>query len=322
MKLRDVFFYGSFWCIIYSNLYSHPPVPNKRAFVSQNSLESLPQEVFRLIVNTIFTNPDYIYDPKAGWRYVFDYKIRMNRSFCIREKINTLKTQDQKSQIDYVPLYNAMVVIDQCLLRNLLLASKTMYLKTKACIESRRIVCNYDIQCDDNVFVQWDCSRNVLLYQAVYNEWDDVIDSLVHYGINLHGYDQFGTTVMHETVKCGSKKTLTMLRDHGGNINVPDIYGYTLLHVACGADVSWHDQFSGLLPYYALQRSVQKRLEIIEQLLAWGADINAQNFCGSTPLHIATARGYQDVVNLLLKHGADAEIKNMLQSAQEKDINW
>lgn len=301
---------------MYSNLYSHPTISRKPNPLFTKSFECLSEDLFGLIVNAIFANPDYRYDAERRWQYVFDNNVRYNRDFCIRKKIDTLKIQDQENQIYYVPLYNMVVVIDQYLLSNLLPVSKTIYLKTKACIEQKRILCDYYIQYDRNVFEHWGCTRNLLLYQAVYNKWRNVIAALLKYGIHPHAYDGCGTTVMHEAVRCGSKKTLTMLRDHGGSINVPDIYGYTPLHIACGADAIWHDQLSGISRYNVLQSNKEKRLKIIAQLLEWGADINAQNYFGSTPLHIATDREHQEVVDFLHKCGADSEIKNMLQKAQ------
>jgi ankyrin repeat protein len=45
-------------------------------------------------------------------------------------------------------------------------------------------------------------------------------------------------------------------------------------------------------------------------LLEHGADINAQNQAGRTPLHRASFNGAVEVVRLLLEHGADVEVKD------------
>jgi hypothetical protein len=50
--------------------------------------------------------------------------------------------------------------------------------------------------------------------------------------------------------------------------------------------------------------------EVAELLLAKGADVNAKNNDGFTPLHSAAAQGHKDVAELLLAKGADANAKD------------
>jgi ankyrin repeat protein len=44
--------------------------------------------------------------------------------------------------------------------------------------------------------------------------------------------------------------------------------------------------------------------------LKHGADPNAQNKNGVTPLHTAAYNGHVDIVKLLLEHGADPTVRN------------
>ncbi|HCR37847.1 MAG TPA: hypothetical protein DIU37_06815, partial [Opitutae bacterium] len=46
-------------------------------------------------------------------------------------------------------------------------------------------------------------------------------------------------------------------------------------------------------------------LEIVEQQLSHGANVNAADKYGRTPLYRAVSRGYLEMVSLLLSHGAD-----------------
>src|SRR5438093_534346 len=48
----------------------------------------------------------------------------------------------------------------------------------------------------------------------------------------------------------------------------------------------------------------------MEVLLAQGAEVNARNAHGWTPLHVAAAGGDPAVVALLLKHGADVHTRS------------
>jgi TPR repeat protein len=47
---------------------------------------------------------------------------------------------------------------------------------------------------------------------------------------------------------------------------------------------------------------------VAESLLAKGADVNAKNFDGLTPLHYSAARGYKSMVELLLANHADVHV--------------
>jgi ankyrin repeat protein len=75
-----------------------------------------------------------------------------------------------------------------------------------------------------------------------------------------------------------------------------------------GADVNGRDVFGGAALHYAADRN---DTEAIAFLLAAGADINAQNHNGYTPLMTAATRlGGEEAVKALLDAGADPDIKN------------
>ena len=49
--------------------------------------------------------------------------------------------------------------------------------------------------------------------------------------------------------------------------------------------------------------------EIVELLIAEGADVNAMNGAGQTPLHFAAQEGQKEIVELLIAKGADVNAK-------------
>ncbi|OQR96816.1 hypothetical protein ACHHYP_13323 [Achlya hypogyna] len=60
-----------------------------------------------------------------------------------------------------------------------------------------------------------------------------------------------------------------------------------------------------------LQTAAKKdRLAVLEQLLAYGAHINAADARGWTALHEAALIGSDDIVRTLLKYGADKSLRN------------
>jgi serine/threonine protein kinase len=74
-----------------------------------------------------------------------------------------------------------------------------------------------------------------------------------------------------------------------------------------GADVNAKDEF-GWTPLH--KAAILGHIEVVKLLIKEGADVNAKNEFGWTPLHGAAESGHIEVVKLLLEHGADPNIKN------------
>ena len=55
--------------------------------------------------------------------------------------------------------------------------------------------------------------------------------------------------------------------------------------------------------------------EAARRLLKHGANINARDYQGDTPLHFAVEKGELDFINLLHEHGADLDAKNHIVRA-------
>ena len=72
-----------------------------------------------------------------------------------------------------------------------------------------------------------------------------------------------------------------------------------------GADPD-RDENDGFPPLIAAFDRDDNQAEVIELLLQRGADVHQRGFNDYTPLHLAAARGDLGLVELLLRHGADA----------------
>ena len=68
-----------------------------------------------------------------------------------------------------------------------------------------------------------------------------------------------------------------------------------------GANINAENQY-GITPLHDAVKS--KKMEISELLLKKRACGNATNICNITPLHLAVETGSEDIIKLLLKHGA------------------
>ncbi|OQS06735.1 regulator of chromosome condensation (RCC1) [Thraustotheca clavata] len=54
--------------------------------------------------------------------------------------------------------------------------------------------------------------------------------------------------------------------------------------------------------------TIAKEYELVEALLRDGVNVNERNSLGETPLHLAAGRGYDEIIDLLLRYGADPHV--------------
>ena len=80
-------------------------------------------------------------------------------------------------------------------------------------------------------------------------------------------------------------------------------------HLAAGTDVNAaHDDYLyiGITPLHWA-----KNKEVAELLITEGADVNAKNKAGITPLHGAVQTGNKEIAELLIDKGANVNVKEM-----------
>ncbi len=138
-------------------------------------------------------------------------------------------------------------------------------------------------------------------------------------------YNKTATTnlkTLSNNFKKGDEKLLAALIEQGADVNVKNAYGAyplfmavlaqseegvrLLLNAGANPDVS-KPKTKGTALFFAAQN---KNKGIVEALIAAKANVNLGNSRGLTPLFIANVKDANDIVALLLKAGADPNIRD------------
>jgi ankyrin repeat protein len=192
------------------------------------------------------------------------------------------------------------------------------------------------------------CDGTAKLSQAVAKGDLSGVQRLVAEGADLEARDEYGDTVLHRAaMNDRGAEIVRLLLDRGAKVNAKNHQGWTPLHrvtteeVAAllldnGADLNAKDKF-GETPLHLMVRSDnggiqlqpgdtsaagQKILQVyaarhtalITLLIERGANLEALDSAGRTPLHCAAAEGHLENVRVLVDHGANLDGKNVFGS--------
>ncbi|QPC70356.1 hypothetical protein HYE68_001108 [Fusarium pseudograminearum] len=148
----------------------------------------------------------------------------------------------------------------------------------------------------------------------------------------VHPYRKEGLTPLLVAARSGRVETFHVLIDHGANPKASSS-GYTGVYMATiglnkslirffvqnGVSVdarTTHGENTALI------RAARDGLpQVVSLLIKLGADVNASNNIGWTPLHFAAETGYEDVVKILLKAGANATAESH-DGKRPRTISW
>jgi ankyrin repeat protein len=121
------------------------------------------------------------------------------------------------------------------------------------------------------------------LYLAITNRHNETVEHLVAMGAKVSGEDRDGFTPLHWAVSEGIAE---------------------ISHYDKPPQKHCYHKFTIPAPFHDTK--------IVELLIAKGADINAQDRYGWTPLHWAVHEKNRDDVKVLLSRGADMDVKNAM----------
>ena len=145
-------------------------------------------------------------------------------------------------------------------------------------------------------------------------------DTEVHQGMSALWLKEAGATPLLRAALSGDLTVVRLLLNHGADPRIPTFDHTTPLMVAAG--VGWAD---GMMREY----SEDETLEVVKLLLDRGADVNAANDHGITPLHGAAYKAANKVVQLLVDRGAKLDALDNgedygfgKRSAKMTPLNW
>ena len=174
--------------------------------------------------------------------------------------------------------------------------------------------------------------RTPLHLAAEYRD-PEVLRSLINHNANPNAQNEDQETPLFMASRMGRLEAARLLLDHGADINHQDSLGRTPLHIA--AENGHYEVARLLLDYGAddnapekdSQTSSQTSLHLVDNLavaqspLKRGAEVDARNKMGCTPLHFASRQGHQGLMQLLLEHHADVLARNH-EDQTFLDIAW
>ncbi|CAB0036981.1 unnamed protein product [Trichogramma brassicae] len=117
-----------------------------------------------------------------------------------------------------------------------------------------------------------------------------------HQIVQVDAQDNDGNTPLHLAIKCGKKKTIEFLLRRGGDPNLANKNGETLLHIILRHSDDTYDWMEMLF----------KICDEKHQTL----QLNARNKWGDTPLHFAVSHNDGRAIEVLLRRGSDPNSTN------------
>jgi len=170
---------------------------------------------------------------------------------------------------------------------------------------------------------------------AAYGLHEDVIDLLIAHGANISAKDSTGETILHGIILVsyggqywhyvrGTERDLYRDVDSPSDEQIAEsVHPHFAGTVKClarhGAQIDANDG-SGCTPlHYA---AFCDRPRIAEVLLDLGARIDAADHKGQTPLHHAASDGHAGIIELLVSRGADVNVKDQQGRTPLNVLRW
>lgn len=143
-----------------------------------------------------------------------------------------------------------------------------------------------DLGADVNVATE--TGGTALMFAAIRGNLETV-QALILHGADVNAVAHFNWTALMVAAVKGHDVVVDVLLDNGADANVADTYGWTPL----------------------MRAAYENRAGAVRVILRYGrVKLNARDETGSTALHHAVAQGHVEIARLLLDSGADIDARN------------
>lgn len=143
----------------------------------------------------------------------------------------------------------------------------------------------------------------------VYGDLSKAKELLAAHPDLVNAQDKYGFSALHNAMSEEQPATIAYLIQQGADVNIQNDMGIAPLHLACypenaefllkaGADINLLTN-SGDSPLHILASDGSERSEVIQYLVAQGANKTLKNSSGRTALDIATMRSDRRNIQLL-----------------------
>ncbi|GBN09836.1 Ankyrin-3 [Araneus ventricosus] len=156
----------------------------------------------------------------------------------------------------------------------------------------------------------------LLHYAAAGNQFE-ICECLLKNSLNFNAVDAHGCTPLHVAARMGNADVLHTLLYYGAYYDFRNERNETPIDVAIASPLGRNVHIIASLTFISSLFSEVRRNDIqkVEALLSKGMEFsefgyaNVKSVKGLSVLHYAAQRGYEEIVNLLLKYHADPNVK-------------
>ena len=158
----------------------------------------------------------------------------------------------------------------------------------------------------------------------------DAVRLLLEHGANVNSLNG-GTTPLHIASYNGNTNINSLLLDYDANLTIYNKAGHLAIHMAVknidvfqqlldgGADINAMTSNGGSVLTVAIWNNAP--ISTINLILSKGVDVNNIDNMSCTPLHVASLCNNMEAAKLLLKHGADINLNVQVNNVNISPID-